>query len=85
MATTEPFTVRTKPENLKNLDLLASATDRSRNYLVNAAIERYLKEEAEFVEDVMKGLEDVKAGRVTPHEEVFRDLRSKIKAKLEKQ
>jgi len=82
MATTEPFTVRTEPENIKKLDWLASATDRSRNYLVNAAIERYLKEESEFVASVERGLEDAKAGRVKPHEEVFKDLDTKIEARL---
>lgn len=80
---TETFTIRTEDKNIKKLDWLASATDRSRNYLVNAAIERYLREEAEFVADVEAGRKAFEEGRTIPHEEVFRALRAKINAKRE--
>ena len=79
----KPFTVRTEAENLKRLDWIAKATDRSRNYLVNAALDRFLAEEAEFIEAVRRGQEDVRAGRTTPHDEVFRKLRGKINDRLE--
>ena len=54
----------------------------TKTLVVNAAIERYLNEESEFVASVERGLEDAKAGRVTPHEEVFKDLDAKIDARL---
>ncbi len=79
---TKPFTIRTKRENLQKLDQLATATDRSRNYLVNEAIERLLAEETEFIADVQAGLKDALVNRATPHEEVFRAVRSKLEAKL---
>ena len=76
------ITIRTEPENLKKLDWLATATDRSRNYLVNAAIERYLKEEEEFVAAVRRGQADVKAGRTTPHDQVFEELDAYIEGRV---
>ena len=80
---TEPFSVRTDSEKLKLIDEIGEATDRSRNYLVNLALDRFLADEADFIADVRAGQEDVRQGRVTPHNEVFRKLRSKIQAKLE--
>ena len=39
---TEAFTVRTDTEIVKRLDLLAAQLNRSRNYLVNRALEEFL-------------------------------------------
>ena len=80
---TKPFTVRTEAENLRKLDLVAKATARSRNYLVNAAIDRFLAEEMEFVTDVQAGQIDFEEGRTLSHEDVFLKLRSKTNDKFE--
>ncbi|MCK5431388.1 MAG: ribbon-helix-helix protein, CopG family, partial [Gammaproteobacteria bacterium] len=39
---TEAFTIRSDSNKVKKLDQLANKLDRSRNYLVNQAIEQYL-------------------------------------------
>ncbi len=66
------FTVRTDAEKLKALDDLAAQQDRSRNYLVNEALDRYLAYDRWFRAEVEKGLEDVREGRLVAHEEIKR-------------
>jgi len=80
---TDSITIRTETDNLKKLDWVAKATDRSRNYLVNAAIERFLAEEAGFIADVEAGRKAFEEGRTIPHKDVFRQLRAGINAKRE--
>ena len=58
------ISVHTKPETSKRLDELASVTRRSKSFLANEAIERYLKEEEAFLASVEQGTADVAAGRV---------------------
>ncbi|ESQ87495.1 hypothetical protein ABAC460_19400 [Asticcacaulis sp. AC460] len=38
--------------------------------------------EIEIVEGILRGLEDVKAGRVTPHDEVMAQVRARLDAKV---
>ena len=40
---TEAFTIRTESKKVKQLDKLAGRLDRSRNYLVNQAIDQLLE------------------------------------------
>ena len=43
---TEAFTIRSDSKKVKQLDRLAGQTDRSRNYLVNQAIDQLLELDA---------------------------------------
>lgn len=63
MANRSVISVHTKPETSKRLDELASLTRRSKSFLANEAIERYLREEEAFVASVQRGQADVAAGR----------------------
>jgi predicted transcriptional regulator len=58
------ISVHTRPETSKRLDDLASLTRRSKSFLANEAIERYLAEEEDFVASVHRGIADADAGRV---------------------
>ncbi len=53
------------------LDRLAQGTQRSNSFLAARAIEAYVDRELEIVEGILRGIEDVKAGRVVPHEEAM--------------
>lgn len=75
------ISVHTKPETTKRLDKLAAMTRRSKSFLANEAIERYLAEEEDFVASIKRGLADVKAGRVYTSEEVRNYLTDRIKSK----
>ena len=61
--TTEAFSVRTDPKKVRKLDKLARQQDRSRNYLVNQAIDQYLELLAWQDERIKEGIKAADAGR----------------------
>ena len=61
--TTEAFSVRTDPRKVRKLDKLAEQQDRSRNYLVNQAIDQYLELLAWQDERIKEGIRAADAGR----------------------
>ena len=60
---TEAFSVRTDRKKVKQLDKLAKQQDRSRNYLVNQAIDQLLELHAWQDERVKEGIKSADAGR----------------------
>jgi predicted transcriptional regulator len=54
---TEAFTVRTESKKVKQLDKLADRLDRSRNYLVNQAIDHLLDLNAWQEEQTRTGIQ----------------------------
>jgi len=72
------FTVRLTPEKQQQLDALAQALDRSRNWLVNEAIDQYLAVQAWQLEQIQKGLEEADRGDLIPHEQVLAAAWAKI-------
>jgi predicted transcriptional regulator len=61
--TTEAFSVRIDPKKVRKLDKLAEQQDRSRNYLVNQAIDQYLELLAWQDERIKEGIKAADAGR----------------------
>lgn len=76
MANRSVISVHTKPETSKRLEELASLTRRSKSFLANEAIERYLSEEEAFISSVRQGMADVAEGRVYETDE----MRERLKA-----
>ena len=68
-------TFHTTPETKARLDRLASLTRRSKSYLTNEAVERYLAEEEAFVAAVEEGIAEADADTVIPHAEATAYLR----------
>ncbi len=60
---TEAFTVRTDHKKLKKLDKLADQMERSRNYVVNQAIDQLLEVHAWQVERTKEGIKAADEGR----------------------
>jgi len=56
------FSIRTDVGKLTELDRLARAQNRSRNFVVNEAIDHYLAEERLWAEKVRAGLAAAEAG-----------------------
>ncbi|MBF0417792.1 MAG: ribbon-helix-helix protein, CopG family [Magnetococcales bacterium] len=56
------FSIRTDAAKLTEIDRLAQAQNRSRNYVVNEAIDRYLAEEHQWAEKVQAGMAAAEAG-----------------------
>ena len=72
------FTVRIALEKQQQLDALAQALDRSRNWLVGEAIDQYLAVQAWQLAQIQAGLAEAEAGQLVPHEQVRADAQAKI-------
>ncbi|MDB5676278.1 MAG: CopG family transcriptional regulator [Sphingomonas bacterium] len=65
------MTIRVPADLKAKLDRLADGTRRSRSYLAAEAVSAYVERELAIIEGVQRGLADVEAGRVTPHDEAM--------------
>lgn len=70
------ISVHTKPETSKRLEELATLTRRSKSFLANEAIERYLTEEEAFIASVRQGMADVAEGRTHDTGEMRKRLKN---------
>lgn len=79
------MTIRIDPAVKADLDLLASYTKRSKSYLASEAISGFVAHELKIAEGIRRGLADIEAGRVIPHEEAMARIRATIdRVKAEK-
>ncbi|MCK5668167.1 MAG: CopG family ribbon-helix-helix protein [Gammaproteobacteria bacterium] len=69
---TEAFTIRSDSNKVKKLDQLANKLDRSRNYLVNQAIEQYLDINAWQIQQIKQGIKAADEGRFVDDAEMER-------------
>lgn len=81
MSNRSVISVHTKPETSKRLDKIAEVTRRSKSFLANEAIERYLKEEEAFIASVEQGKSDIAAGRVYTTDEMRKQLNEYVSKK----
>jgi predicted transcriptional regulator len=72
---------RAVTEKIDALDSLAAAQDRSRSYLINEAIANYIELHAYQDALVREGLDQMRKGRVVPHEEVVKRLKKTGRAR----
>ncbi|HIJ69339.1 MAG TPA: ribbon-helix-helix protein, CopG family [Deltaproteobacteria bacterium] len=68
-------TVRLDDKMVDRLDGLAKVLSRSRSWVINNAIERFLEYEEWFVLEVKDGLAEVEKGEVANQEEVIAGFR----------
>ena len=71
---TRAFSVRTDSDKVRQLDRLAEQQDRSRNYLVNQAINQFLELYAWQDERVREGIQAADHGQFASESEVERIL-----------
>ena len=69
---TEAFTVRSDSNKVKQLDKLAGQMDRSRNYLVNQAIDQLLEIHAWQIKRTKEGIKAADEGRFAGDAEMER-------------
>jgi len=74
---TAPITIRTAKGTVEEIDALAAAMDRSRNYVVNQALQQYIDANAWQLERIKAGVAAAREGRVRPAERVFADIAAK--------
>ena len=80
MPDSSTLTVRLSNETKAQLATLAGRTRRTRSFLAAEAIAAYVERELAVVEAVERGRADVRAGRVTPHDQVTREAHEIIEA-----
>lgn len=68
-------TVRLADDTLGRIDDLANTISRSRSWVINQAIERFLEYEEWFVQEVKDGLDEVARGDIATDEEVAAKFR----------
>lgn len=68
----EAFTIRADSKKVKQLDELASKMDRSRNYLVNQAIDQLLEVHAWQIKRIRGGIKAADEGRFASDTEMNR-------------
>ncbi|MBK1866242.1 CopG family ribbon-helix-helix protein [Taklimakanibacter albus] len=80
MTASTTMTIRVSTEVKRKLDRLASNTRRSKSYLAAEAVSAYVDRELEIIEGIKRGLADVQAGRVVPHDAAMTEIYDAIKA-----
>ena len=78
MTASTTMTIRVSPETKSKLERIAADTRRSKSFLAAEAVSAYVERELEIIDGIKRGMADVAAGRVVPHEEVMADARQII-------
>lgn len=72
-----PSRITIRTGKLSGIGALARVLDRSRNHVVNQAIEQYLEANAWRMERIRSGIAAAQEGRVMPAKEVFVGIAAK--------
>ena len=83
MPTEKTTTVRMQNRTLKRIDGLANAMSRSRAWVINQAVERYLDYEEWFVTEVTQALKEAERGRLVGHATVVKRWERKRASKVD--
>lgn len=78
MTSSTTLTVRLAPKVKQRLGRLARETKRTRSFLAGEAIASYVERELEIVAGIERGLADMNAGRLVPHDQAMRRIRATI-------
>jgi len=66
-----PTTVRLKEQNRKDIDRFAKLTKRSRSFIVNEAVELYMKNRIHYLEELNAAVDSIDSEPTYPAKEVF--------------
>lgn len=78
MPASTTMTIRVSPDVKEKLDRIAIDTRRSKSFLAGEAVAAYVERELEIIDGIKRGMADVAAGRVVPHEQVMAEARQII-------
>ena len=77
------ITIRTEAAVEEELDALAAATQRSRNWIVTEALKQYLATQRWQVEGIWQARRSMRKGGEVPFEEAMDRLKARIDRRLE--
>lgn len=69
----EQISLRISKDSKEKLELLAKSTGRSKNFLVQDAINKYLELESWQISSIQEGLEDIDNGQFVSIDEVKKE------------
>jgi predicted transcriptional regulator len=75
----QTITFRADPRKVKALDRLARSLDRDRSYLLNQAVEQYLSVHDYHLEQIKKGLEEARAGKLVDYDKVKAEWMNRLR------
>jgi len=76
---------RVEPDLIDQLDQLAAATDRDRQYHLKRALARYVEAESWHFRAVAEGIEDAEAGNLTELDAVKAKWEARAKNRIDQQ
>jgi len=80
MTATATMTIRVSAETKRKLERLAADTRRSKSFLAAEAVSAYVERELAIIDGVRRGMADVEAGRVVPHDAAMAEVQAVIEA-----
>ena len=80
MPTSATMTIRIATDTKRKLERLAADTRRSKSFLAAEAVSAYVERELAIIDGVHRGLTDVEAGRVVPHDAAMDEVQALIDA-----
>lgn len=80
MSTSTTMTIRVSADVKEKLGRLAHDTRRSKSYLAAEAVSAYVDRELEIIDGIQRGIADVGAGRVVPHDDAMAEIYGVIDA-----
>lgn len=80
MSTSTTMTIRVSADVKEKLVRLAHDTRRSKSYLAAEAVSAYVDRELEIIDGIQRGIADVGAGRVVPHDDAMAEIYGVIDA-----
>jgi predicted transcriptional regulator len=69
----QTITFRADRKRVKALDRLARSLDRDRSYILNEAVEQYLSVHQYHLEQIEKGVDEARAGKLIDYDNVKAD------------
>jgi predicted transcriptional regulator len=84
MTDTRTITVRTSHDLTQQINALAKATERSRNWIVEDALKQYVAAQAWQVEGIKAAQASLDAGEAISHEQVMAELDELVAETLQK-
>ncbi len=79
VANSTTLTVRLSPKLQQRLGRLALQTKRTRSFLAGEAIAAFVERELDVVSGIERGLAELEAGQIVPHEAAMRRIRACIR------
>ena len=70
----DPIALRLPEDILRDIEVIAKASERTRSWVIVRALKYYLMAEGSDILEIAKGLDDVKQGRVVDAEVLFAEL-----------